>query len=814
MKNVTYRLPETLPGDIAKFATLAEGYVGQKVSATEFKAFRVPMGVYEQRKNEVYMARIRATGGLIHPAQLLSIIDIARSHGSNLLHLTTRQEIQIQNLELGQVEDILTRLSAEGLATKGGGGNTVRNIMVDEEAGLSADEPFDPTPYALELTSAMVAETDSYLLPRKMKIAFTANPGRVDYAAINDVGLVAQVRNGQRGFRVYVGGGAGSRPTVGWLLFDFMPVEDLYNLVKSLKRFFSDHGNRKNRSQARIRFIFYKNGAEQTLALIKQYFEEEKRERYVRLPLPERADERPQTDYQAITLPAELQADYALWRQRYVRAQRQEGYYSAVLPVILGNIWLTEDHTQHLVELLQFVRRFGEHTLRFTNTQNIRFRNLPEAALPELYTLVRPMGEEVGAPAIVNNIISCTGADTCRLGICFSKGLAGAIRRELLRSDLPLDRLADVAIHVTGCPNSCGQQLWADLGFAGRVLRNERAYPGYQVYLAANRVDQPRFAEVIGNLSARDVPTFVRRILSAYLETGSKYANFTAYLGGEGHDEAVRILTEYQEIPSFADDKNYYFDWDGEEIFTVASRGTAECSAGLFDMIKVDIDSIAISRKQFAETADAAKREQLIKDIVFSASRMLLVTRGLDPSTAAETYEAFIKNFIEAGYVEARFRSLVEAAAAGQTADFAERSEEAFALADAVTELYNGMDDSLQFKKKAPEAAAPAASEKAAAEAQTASEAQPAEKPAVASAEPAAADAPKRVKDLRGVACPMNFVRTKLELAQLQSGDILEVWLDDGQPINNVPGSVRNEGHTVLSLTPIENYWKVVIRKK
>jgi sulfite reductase (ferredoxin) len=744
----------------------------------------------------------------------LRIVEIARAHGSNLLHLTTRQEIQIQNLELSQVEDILTELSAEGLATKGGGGNTVRNIMVDEEAALSAAEPFDPTPYALELTSAMIAETDSYLLPRKMKIAFTANPERVDYAAINDVGLVAQVKDGRRGFKVYVGGGAGSRPTVGWLLFDFMPVDDLYILVKSLKRFFSDHGNRKNRSQARIRFIFYKNGAEETLALIKQYFDEEKRDRYVRLPLPARVDERPQTDYSPITLPAALTADYELWRQRYVRAQRQEGYFSAVLPVILGNIWLTEEHTQRLVALLQFVRRFGEHTLRFTNTQNIRFRNLPEAALPELYTLVRPMGEEVGAPAIVNNIISCTGADTCRLGICFSKGLAGAIRRELLRSDLPLDRLADVAIHVTGCPNSCGQQLWADLGFAGRVLRNERAYPGYQVYLAANRVDRPQFAEVIGNLSARDVPTFVRRILAAYLATGDRYASFTAYLVGEGHDEAVRILNEYQEIPSFADDKNYYFDWDGEEIFTVASRGTAECSAGLFDMIKVDIDSIAIARKQFAESADKAKRAQLIQDIVFSASRMLLVTRGLDPSTAAETYAAFIREFIEAGYVEARFRSLVEAAAAGETADFADHSEEAFALADAVTELYNGMDDSLQFKKKAPAEApaAPAEAAPAAAQAQPAEAAKEAAQEAEAA--PAAADAPKRVKDLRGVACPMNFVRTKLELASLQSGDILEVWLDDGQPINNVPGSVRNEGHTVLSLTPVENYWKVVIRKK
>jgi sulfite reductase (ferredoxin) len=812
MNTVTYRLPESLTGDIAKFATLAEGYVGQKVSATEFKAFRVPMGVYEQRKNEVYMARIRATGGLMQPGQLLRVIEIARQHGSNLLHLTTRQEIQIQNLELSQVEEILTQLSAEGLATKGGGGNTVRNIMVDEEAGLTANEPFDPTPYALELTSAMIAETDSYLLPRKMKIAFTANPDRVDYAAINDVGLVAQVQGGRRGFKVYVGGGAGSRPTVGWLLFDFMPVDDLYILVKSLKRFFSDHGNRKNRSQARIRFIFYKNGVDETLALIRQYFDEEKRDRYVRLPMAARVDERPKVDYSAVTLPAELTADYELWRKRYVRPQRQEGYYSVVLPVILGNIWLTDDHTQHLVELLQFVRRFGEYTMRYTNTQNIRFRNLPEAALPELYTLVRPMGEEVGAPAIVNNIISCTGADTCRLGICFSKGLAGAIRRELLRSDLPLDELADVAIHVTGCPNSCGQQLWADLGFAGRVLRNERAYPGYQVYFAANRVDDPRFAEVIGNLSARDVPTFVRRILAAYLQTGKRYESFTAYLGGEGHDEAVRILTEYQEIPSFADDKNYYFDWDGEEIFTVASRGTAECSAGLFDMIKVDIDSIAIARKQFAESTDAAKREQLIKDVVFSASRMLLVTRGLDPSTAAETYDAFIKNFIEAGYVEARFRPLVEAAAAGNTADFAERSAEAFALADVVTELYNSMDDSLQFKKK-PQGGEVATPATAPTESAATAE-KPAEAAAPAAAPAAEGDAPKRVKDLRGVACPMNFVRTKLELATLQSGDLLEVWLDEGQPINNVPGSVRNEGHTVISLTPVENYWKVLIRKK
>jgi sulfite reductase (ferredoxin) len=321
--STTYRLPESLSGDITKFATLAAGYKNEKVSTTEFKAFRVPMGVYEQRKNEVYMARVRATGGVIYPSQLLELIAIARRHGSNLLHLTTRQEIQIQNLELDQVEPILRELQAAGLATKGGGGNTVRNILVSELSGIDPEEAFDTTPYALELTSRMIAEADSYLLPRKMKIAFSSNPAVIDYAGINDVGLVARVQDGRRGFQVFIGGGAGSRPSVGWKLFDFMPADDLYTLVKSLKNFFGAHGNRKNRNQARIRFIFYKLGEEETLRLIRQYFDEEK-PLGGRLDVKELTDERPAYTYVNKVAPAD-EAAYELWKQRYVSPQRQAG---------------------------------------------------------------------------------------------------------------------------------------------------------------------------------------------------------------------------------------------------------------------------------------------------------------------------------------------------------------------------------------------------------------------------------------------------------------------------------------------------------
>ncbi|MBO6099224.1 MAG: hypothetical protein J6P01_03700, partial [Prevotella sp.] len=129
--------------DIEKFARLANGYQQQTVSTTEFKAFRVPMGVYEQRKNEVYMARIRATGGVIKPEQLLRVIDIAKENGSNLLHITTRAEVQILNLQLDKMENVLRQLQEAGLSTKGGGGNTVRNIIVSEFSGIDKDEVFD-----------------------------------------------------------------------------------------------------------------------------------------------------------------------------------------------------------------------------------------------------------------------------------------------------------------------------------------------------------------------------------------------------------------------------------------------------------------------------------------------------------------------------------------------------------------------------------------------------------------------------------------------------------------------------------------------
>lgn len=776
--------------DIDKFARLANGYQQQTVSSTEFKAFRVPMGVYEQRKNEVYMARIRATGGVIKPEQLLRVIDIAKENGSNLLHITTRAEVQILNLQLDKMENVLRQLQEAGLSTKGGGGNTVRNIIVSEFSGIDKGEVFDTTPYAVALANAVVPEPDSYLMPRKMKIAFSSNDKFVDYAGINDIGFVAQIKDGKRGFKVYIGGGAGSKPSVGWLWRDFLPAEDLYALVKAMKKFFIDHGNRKDKYKARIRFIFYKLGKEETFRLIDEYFEKEKEDSPL-TPLLERGGQNASTNGNNSGNSSQTDSAYSS-----PLFKRGGGGESVVVPITLGNIHLDdEEKVGALKDLIRFVAQFGDDTLRFTTRQNIRLRNIPAEAQNELSKYIkRYVPENFSKPAVINNIVSCTGADTCRLGICLSKGLTNAIIRALEKSGLDLDLLQDARINVSGCPNLCGQPLWSDLGFVGKVLHTDHVYPAYQVYVGANYTDSPALAESIGTISAYDTPKFVVDLVRKYNAQfkslkvqefkGSKVpvpvnvpVSFNSWLrSAEGRATAEELIAKYKDIPPFAEDKNYYFDWGSDEVFNVTKRGKPECSAGLFDMIQVDQDAIKEARDKSAY------------DVIFHASRMLLVTRGLDPQDAAGVFDAFTEHFINTGYVDSAFKALIsQAKAEGNQGSY--DNAKANALADAVIELYQGMDDSLQFKREK-----------------------------VQESKGSKVNVPVNVnvhKDLRGVLCPMNFVKTKLELATMQSGDVLEIWLDDGKPIENVPGSVKLEGHEILSQTQhTDGYWQVIIKKK
>ena len=785
-----YKLPDSLTSDIAYFGTLIDDFHAGKIEPVKFKGTRVPMGIYEQRKDGTYMVRVRCTGGYVSPVQLKQIAWTAQSHNSTLLHITSRQEIQIHNISIDQVKTILPELQQVELSSKGGGGNTVRNFLVDINSGISTDEVFDVLPYAVDLTTWLIAEADSFTLPRKLKIAFSISEANADFALINDLGFIAKIKDGKRGFKVYLGGSVASNPTLGWELFDFAQEEELINIALAAKKFFNNHGNRKNKHKARIRYIFYKEGAEKTRELFFQYYHEIKADGNI-VYTPGKLNFAYKTPaFEAVKLYSD---EFEAWKKRYVTTQKQAGLYSTIIPFVNGN---TDSET--LLKIAEFAEAFGNDVFRFTARQQLQLRNIPEKYLSNVYLLLKDLNIGVELPRIINNIVSCTGADTCRLGICYSKGASLALRKKLTKSNLALDEATDLQINISGCPNSCAQQIWTDIGFSGRVGRNERMYAAYNVYVGATKGENAQLGELSGTVSAKDLPQFTEDILGAYIRVKNDYASFRSYLDAAGKANIKELIEKYKDVPGFDEDKNYYYDWGSEELFSVANKGPAECSAGLFDMIDVDLNYMNQAIKELEIEKDAGKIKQTLQDLIFSSSRMLLVTKGAEPKTTAEAFDLFIEKFINEGLVSDSFKDLVKTAGAYPGTDFTDRKAEVIELANTVIKLYEGMDDSLQFKTLG-----------------TVTQKQE-EKVTKAEAISVATENKQdvRIKDFRGVACPMNFVKTKIELSSLKSGDLLEVWLDDGQPIQNVPGSVRNEGHEVVSATQVEDYWKVLIKKQ
>lgn len=823
-----YRIPSTLNGDLDYTQSLIDQFKAGEIQAGQLKSNRVPMGIYEQRKNQHYMLRLRCAGGLVTPEQLAKIAFVGHQLSTSHLHVTTRQEIQIHNVDIEDAIPALKKLEKVGISSAGGGGNTVRNMMVDDRSGLTADEEFDVYPYVEELTSRLIAEKDSFTMPRKYKVAIDTSVATANYSYIADLGLQARIKDGQRGFRVLIAGSAASNAHTGWEVFDFLPEKDLYRAAKALKNWFHKYGNRRNRHKARMRYVFYKYGTEEAKRLYLEEFEELKKDGSIDFEAPALPLEHHKPNFPALKAPT----DFETWKRRYAHKQTnaeglKEDLWYAYIPLRHGN-----NSTDFFAEVAEYLGNYGNDVIRFTKKEQIQVRNIPEEYLTNIYAFFKKLGVyQIDYPVVVTNLTCCTGADTCRLGICLPKGAIDGIAKQLLNSNLNLDAIPDFELRMNGCTNICALATWGDLGFSGRVGRmGDDPYPAYTIWLPVKGKHEIDLQQ--GYIAAKKIPAFVEDYLRDVIAEQANYADYYDYVAKRGVNIVKDLIAKYKEVAPYSEEPDTFFDFGDDEKFSLIKYGKAECSAGLFDIIEIDQDTIREKRKEVEQlmknipqgvSADlqadgkqaTSKIEKLLHDIVFSENRMLLVTRGLDPRTDEDVYNGFEKEFIAAGIIPQKFKVLTDKARNNES--LIEQKPLIDELADLLNDLYQNMDDSLQFKLPAEKtpveqvAEEKNAEEKAPAE-QVSEEKAPAEK--ASAAEETETIVPDVKKDFRGVMCPMNFVKTKIALTPMQSGQILEILLDDGAPIENVPGSVKNEGHTILFTEKVENYWKVLIKKK
>jgi sulfite reductase (ferredoxin) len=767
------RLPAGFDEDLARFREEIERFQQGAVPAAEFRAFRVPRGVYEQREEGTYMLRARCPAGVLLPAQLRALARVSRNYGSGTLHVTTRQDIQVHRVLLPNVYSALAELHAAGLSTKGGGGNTVRNITACCDTGVCPQEAFDVSPSVVALSEFLLPDPLSYQLPRKYKIAFSACSRDCAGATINDLGFIAKRRDGVDGFAVYLAGGMGAESRTGTLFETFVPAHEIHLVAEAVKRVFDQHGNRRDRHKARIRFLLERVGLDQ----FRQWYRQElaairpsAKDLAIR-PLPNPPD-------RTAVAAAQPAPGFDEWRTRSVEPQKQAGSWLVHIPLPLGEI-----SADTLEQLADVVQQHGEGCVRTTQRQGLVLRWVRSAELAALHAGLAHLGLASVEPPILQNLVSCTGASTCRLGICLSRGLTTAIRSALAASTLDLAALGELRIHVSGCPNSCGRHPIADIGLFGVARRvGERLVPHYVLQLGGKVAEgETRLATGDQAIPARNVPALLVALLDAYRRSAD-FPDFAAFLQNSGRQLAEDLAEQYKAVPDFSAGREYYVDWGGSDVFSLAGRGPGECGAGVFDLIEVDLQS-----------AQEAIRAGKPFEATILAARALLVTRGHLAENAQDALDLFTRLFLGEALVDRSYGDLISLARQAaqrqpEGAGFQPEAGTVERFVDTIARLYGQMDSSLRFK--------PVTETRAVA-------------PAAAAPVPPPID---RQADFRGVVCPLNYVRTKMVLDRMKAGEVLSVLLDR-EGARNVPPSVANDGHEVIDVRPEGEDWRITVRK-
>ena len=787
-----YRLPQQLLEELDFYRLEVERFQRGEISDEAFKAFRVPWGIYSQRGGQTYMMRIKLPAGGLTPIQMETLAYLSERYGDGIPHVTSRQGVQLHRVRIEDTPAVLEALSQVSLTTRGGGGNTIRNITTCAEAGICSEEAFDVTPHAVVLSERLMMDPRSGVLPRKFKVAFSGCGRDCALSTVNDLGFIAKTRKvggrEERGFAVYAAGGMGAHSRVADRLEDFIPEAEVFNVTEAVLRIFDRMGDRHNRNRARLRFVAEKLGAAE---FRKVYREELRRVREapheplaLRGPVGQ-SDHPPDPEKDK----GNGQPAIPTERQTAIHPQRQAGYYCVEAHLPLGLI-----PAQQLRALAEVVRRLGEGTVRTAHRQNILLRGLRQEELSPLCQALQGIGLTLMGARGVSDVLSCPGANTCNLGICLSRNLAAEIAQMLRDDGLALEELRGVDIQVSGCPNACGHHPIAAVGLHGLARRaNGRPAPHYRVLLGG-RVEEGEttLGREAGVVPARCVPELIHTFLNHYLSKRQGGESFHAFLDRRGQRDMEALIHDREEIPAHDEAPEFYVDWGASEPFSLAGLGPGECGAGVRDLIESDIEEAgrylyrAQRRHQEGDPGDPAAD---LNRALSLATRALLVTRGVQPETDGEAFAQFREQFVETGWVSNRYLEIADAAGKVSSGDRVNKEVLDYVgiLIDRVRTLYNSMDASLQLHA-------------------------PGETVAVEEEEPVT-DVVDEEMDLRGVECPFNYVQAKLRLETMAVGQVLRLLLDEGEPIQNVPVSLENDEQDVQSLDPVDGHYEVVVQK-
>jgi sulfite reductase (ferredoxin) len=469
------------------------------------------------KATEYFMMRIAIPNGIATARQLRAIGTLARDHARNLADITTRQAIQLHWLTVESLPDAVQALDAVGLSPRGACGDVVRNVTGCPMAGVDGHEIIDASPLAQAVAREVNGNSEFYNLPRKFKITVTGCPVWCSYPEINDIALTATRRDEEIGYSVRVGGGLSADPHLAVKLDAFVQENQAIAVVRGIVEIFREQqGLRESRDRARMKHLFLREGW-----TAERFLEE----------LHSKLDFKLDAGVEE-NVPDDVFRDHV-----GVRPQKQAGHYSVGATVLNGRM-----SGEQLLAIADLSEQYGGAEFRTTVMQNFILPHVPQANLEAVLSGLNSLGLTVEATNFWRGAVACTGTEFCKLAITETKGFARWLVEEL-EGRLPgFDQ--QIKLHVTGCPNSCGQHWIADVGLEGKKIKHEgKLEDAWSFALGGALGLHSGVARLVNyRCLSTDVPDALERLLRDYLATRDGEQNLRSWFANKSNEELRGIL--------------------------------------------------------------------------------------------------------------------------------------------------------------------------------------------------------------------------------------------------------------------------------
>lgn len=628
-----------------------------KIDDERFRSLRLARGVYGQRQEGVQMIRIKLPFGKVTSEQLVRITKVSDEYSTGRLHITTRQDIQIHYVSLDRTPELWAQLAIDDITLREACGNTVRNITASELAGVDVDEPFDVSPYAHAMFQFFLRNPICQEMGRKFKMSFSSSDKDTALSYLHDLGFIPKIVNGERGFKVMLGGGLGSQPHHAELLSEFIPVNQIIPTTEGVLRIFDRFGERAKRLKARMKFLIKDIGRDEFLRLV----DEEKK------ALSYQTVEIDTTDFD-VAIPATLlevpkvtiedTAAFEAWKKSNVIAQKQAGYVAIGIKVLLGDFYT--DKARALAEL---IKNYGANELRFSLKQNIVLRNIKEENLAFFYQELAKLDFVTLGYDTINDITACPGTDTCNLGIASSTGIAEELERVLKLEFPQYKENREITIKISGCMNACGQHNMSTIGFQGMSINaGKLVAPALQVLLGGGILGNGngRFSDKVIKIPSRRGPDALRYILNDF-EANADGLSFLDYYDAKGEKYFYEFLKPLADTTNLTDED--FIDWGNADNY-VKAVGVGECAGVVIDLVA----TLLLEAKDKLTFAQEAFEDKKWSDVIYHAyagfvngAKALLLAENQKTNHQAGIIDLFDTVFVETNKIilESSLKDLV-----------------------------------------------------------------------------------------------------------------------------------------------------------